>query len=117
MQQTLKLHGHHQIQKLQKYQKNGEIEGVSDGIAEITAKIGNVEAKCKVVVGKSVLGDVNGDDKITLADCTKILAHVKKTKLLTEEEQNKADVNGDGKVTLADYTKVLAHVKKTKLLE
>ena len=63
------------------------------------------------------LGDVNKDEKITLADCTKILAHVKKTKLLTEEEQRRADVNQDGKVTLADYTKVLAHVKKTKILE
>ena len=63
------------------------------------------------------LGDVNKDGKITLADYTKILAHVKKTKLLTEEEQKRADVNKDGKVTLADYTKVLAHVKKTKSLE
>ena len=63
------------------------------------------------------LGDVNKDGKITLADYTKILAHVKKTKLLTEEEQRRADVNQDGKVTLADYTKVLAHVKKTKMLE
>ena len=62
-------------------------------------------------------GDVNKDGKITLADYTKILAHVKKTKLLTEEEQKRADVNQDGKVTLADYTKVLAHVKKTKMLE
>ena len=103
--------------KIAKVSEEGEIEGVSDGIAEITAKIGDVEAKCKVVVGKSMLGDVNGDDKVTLADCTKILAHVKKTKLLTEEEQKRADVNRDGKVTLADYTKVLAHVKKTKLLE
>lgn len=63
------------------------------------------------------LGDVNKDGKITLADYTKILAHVKKTKILTEEEQALADVNQDGKVTLADYTKVLAHVKKTKLLD
>ena len=63
-----------------------------------------------------LLGDVNGDGNITLADCTKILAHVKKTKILSEEEQQRADVNVDGKVTLADYTKVLAHVKKTKLL-
>ncbi|MBR3090861.1 MAG: hypothetical protein IKH10_02570 [Bacteroidetes bacterium] len=64
-----------------------------------------------------LLGDVNEDGKITLADYTKILAHVKKTKILTEEEQVLADANQDGKVTLADYTKVLAHVKKTKLLD
>ena len=63
-----------------------------------------------------ITGDVNGDGKVTLADCTKVLAHVKKTKLLTGEELKRADVNCDGNVTLADCTKVLAHVKKTKLL-
>jgi len=73
--------------------------------------------KYSIIDKKQNLGDVNEDNKVTLADCTKILAHVKKTKLLTEEEQKRADVNKDGKVTLADYTKVLAHVKKTKLLE
>lgn len=85
----------------------------SDDPTEITS---NNELTIKIN-GNGNKGDINGDNKITLADCTKILAHVKKTKLLTEEEQNKADVNEDGKVTLADYTKVLAHVKKTKLLE
>ena len=62
------------------------------------------------------IGDVNQDGKITLADYTKILAHVKKTQLLTGDALKAADVNRDGKVTLADYTKVLAHVKKTALL-
>lgn len=66
---------------------------------------------------KYPLGDVNGDGSVTLADYTKVLAHVKKTKMLTQEEQKRADVNQDGKITLADYTKILAHVKKTKLLE
>ena len=72
-----------------------------------------------IIVGrnKNILkGDVNLDGKITLADYTKILAHVKKTQLLTGNALNAADVNNDGKVTLADYTKVLAHVKKTVIL-
>ena len=64
----------------------------------------------------SLIGDVNKDGKITLADYTKILAHVKKTQLLTGDALKAADVNKDGKVTLADYTKVLAHVKKTASL-
>ncbi len=61
-------------------------------------------------------GDVNGDEKITLADYTKILAQVKKTSELEGDALEAADVNGDGKVSLADYTKVLAHVKKTSML-
>ena len=64
-----------------------------------------------------LLGDVNGDDKVTLADYTLALSHIKKTKLLTGDSLARADVNGDGRVTLADCTLILAHVKKTKLLE
>ena len=98
--------------------ENGIIEAKSIGETIITAKTQNGKtASCNLKVINYLLGDVNKDGKITLADYTKILAHVKKTKLLTEEEQKRADVNQDGKVTLADYTKVLAHVKKTKMLE
>lgn len=61
-------------------------------------------------------GDVNGDGKVTLLDYGLVLAHVKRTKLLTGEELERADVNGDGKVTLLDYGLILAHVKRTKLL-
>lgn len=61
-------------------------------------------------------GDVNGDGKVNLIDYTKILAHVKKTKLLKESEQAPADVDNNGKINLVDYTKVLSHVKGTKLL-
>ena len=74
------------------------------------------DAQTFIVEQVYTLGDVNKDGKITLADYTKILAHVKKTQLLTGEALKAADVNKDGKVTLADYTKVLAHVKKTALL-
>lgn len=61
-------------------------------------------------------GDVNGDNKVTLIDYGLVLAHVKRTKLLTEEEFERADVSVDGKVTLIDYGLILAHVKRTKLL-
>ena len=104
--------------------ENGEIKGIKEGKTTISVQTldGNTSLEIDINVitttdTESYLkGDVNTDNKITLADCTKILAHVKKTKLLTEDEQKRADVNEDGKVTLADYTKVLAHVKKTKLL-
>ena len=61
-------------------------------------------------------GDVNGDGKVTLIDYGLVLAHVKRTKLLTGEELQRADVNEDKKVTLIDYGLILAHVKRTKLL-
>ena len=63
------------------------------------------------------IGDVNGDKKVSLLDYGLVLAHVKRTKILTGDMLERADVNGDGKVTLLDYGLILAHVKRTKLLE
>ncbi|SFC79259.1 leucine-rich repeat protein [Ruminococcus albus] len=63
-----------------------------------------------------IIGDVNGDGVINVADISKVAAHVKGKKLLTEEQQKRADVNGDGKITVTDITKIAAHVKGKKLL-
>lgn len=67
--------------------------------------------------GNAEKGDINGDGKVSLLDYGLVLAHVKRTKLLTGEQLERADVNGDDKVTLLDYGLILAHVKRTKLLE
>ena len=62
------------------------------------------------------IGDINGDGKVNITDVALINAHVKKTKLLTGEDLEKADINGDGKVNITDVALVNAHVKKVKLL-
>ena len=69
-----------------------------------------------VEASKEQLGDVNGDGAVTLADCTKILKHVKKTQYLTEEELRRADINGKDGITLADYTKLLKYIKNKEPL-
>lgn len=105
-----------------KVDKDGVVKAINAGTATVTATAGTKTATCTVnvkdlqIIETILKGDVNGDGKITLADCTKILAHVKKTQLLNGDNLLAADINGDGKVTLADYTKVLAYVKKTTLL-
>ena len=58
-----------------------------------------------------IKGDANGDGAITVTDISKIAAHVKGIKALSEEEQKHADVNGDGAITVTDISKVAAHVK------
>ena len=63
-----------------------------------------------------LIGDINGDGKVSLLDYGLVLAHVKRTKLLEGEQLQRADVNGDNKVSLIDYGLILAHVKRTKLL-
>lgn len=56
-------------------------------------------------------GDVNGDGKVNAADITKVAAHIKGKKSLTDDEKKRADVNGDGKVNAADLTSMAARVK------
>lgn len=64
-----------------------------------------------------LLGDVNGDGKLSTADAGKVNADVRKTKLLTDSYDKKvADVNGDGKLSTADVGKINAHVRNTKKL-
>ncbi len=59
-----------------------------------------------------LIGDVNGDGKVTIADYGKILNHCKRIVLLDGYALTCADVNNDGRVTIADYGKVLNHCKR-----
>ena len=63
-----------------------------------------------------VKGDVNNDGMITVSDISKIAAHVKGKKSLTDEEFERAEVSGDGILTVTDIAKVAAHVKGKKAL-
>ena len=110
-------------ESIAKVDEKGKVTAIAVGKTEITAKSKNgKEDKCIVLVDDNVpettykKGDVNGDGKVTLIDYGLVLAHVKRTKLLTGEELQRADVNEDKKVTLIDYGLILAHVKRTKLL-
>lgn len=66
---------------------------------------------------ETLLGDINGDGKVTMFDCSEVLLHVKKIKLLTGAALESADVNGDGKVTMFDCSEILLHVKKVKFIK
>ena len=64
-----------------------------------------------------VIGDINGDGKVTTLDYMKVNADLTGTVTLTEYELKCADVIGtDGKVTTADAMRINAHVKGTKHL-
>lgn len=104
-------------QKVAKVNQYGEITLLAPGTATITVTtLNGKKATCNITVLDYLAGDVNEDGKVNLIDYTKILAHVKKTSILTGKALQIADVNKDNKVNLIDYTKVLAHVKKTALL-
>jgi LysM repeat protein len=60
---------------------------------------------------KTVKGDVNGDGKIDVTDVSKLTAHVKGVKPLTDSEKKAADINNDGKIDVADVSKLSNVVK------
>ena len=60
-----------------------------------------------------ILGDANGDGKVTVADATTVLRHAAKIEYITAENLLKAaDVNKDGDVTIGDATKLLRFIAK-----
>ena len=64
-----------------------------------------------------LLGDVNGDGKVTTIDFVRVNSHARGVTLLSDYELKCADVVGtDGKVTTADEIRINAHAKGTSLL-
>ena len=53
-----------------------------------------------------LLGDVNGDGKIDIADATMIQKYAAETEDLTATQLLAADANADGKVNVTDATQI-----------
>lgn len=64
-----------------------------------------------------LIGDANGDGKISIVDATIIQKHLAKMREIPENHIKYADLNGDGKITVTDATivqKKIAGIIKTK---
>ena len=102
----------------------GKVTLKAKGSTTITVKNANGTAEAKITltvgdetsVGDFILGDVTGDGKIDVTDLSKVAAHIKGKKQLSETAAKAADVNGNGKVDITDLSKIAAHVKGKKLL-
>lgn len=53
-----------------------------------------------------LVGDINSDGKVSVADYNLIRKHIVGNIKLTGDKLNRADVNSDGKVTAADYIRI-----------
>ncbi len=53
-----------------------------------------------------ILGDANGDGKVTIIDATYIQRHLAEIEILTEEQLVSADTYKDGKITILDATQI-----------
>ncbi len=75
---------------------------------EITVAEGNVELDAKI----HLLGDVNGDGRTNVGDCSLLVAHVKGLSEITDAYLLQCgNLNGDKLVNVGDCSVLLAHVK------
>ena len=64
----------------------------------------------EVKVQSGVMGDVTGDDKVTMGDVVKLARAVSGYTKLSEQETQLGDVTRDGKITMGDVVKVARYV-------
>mgnify|MGYP002527156818 CR=1 FL=1 len=80
-------------------------------IYEKTHKIKIQEYECVV------LGDINGDGKITPADYVNIKNHIMNISYLKDLKYEAADVDKNKNITPADYVRVKNHIMNVKLID
>ena len=68
----------------------------------------SINVFCRVIQNSEndLLGDANGDGKVSNADALAIVRHSIKAAKIPEDRQHCCDVNGDGKITNADALQI-----------
>ncbi len=84
--------------------ENGVVKGVSVGETTITLTCGEASVTVKVTVTPPVLGDPDGDGRITVNDVTMIQMYCAEMIDATEAQKKQMDINGDGKISILDAT-------------
>lgn len=82
----------------------------SDSALADKSKIEAASGTVTVDTATGLLGDVNNDGDITMADANAIVRHVANIELIAVDRQQYADVNKDGGITMADANAVVRHV-------
>ena len=82
------------------------IEKIEGGTA-----VGEIKTGAKIKIGEKeytavVLGDNNGDGKVSSSDYVKIKNVIRGKEKNSELQTKASDVNGDGKISSADYVKI-----------
>ncbi|MBQ9247031.1 MAG: dockerin type I repeat-containing protein, partial [Ruminococcus sp.] len=66
---------------------------------------------------EQILGDVDGDGEVTIADATLISRYNAQMIQFTDQQLLKADVDGDGEITVIDVTWVQRYLNEMKAPE
>ncbi len=90
--------------------KDGQVVAIGKGTATITAKVGTHTATCKVTVSnKIVIGDVDADGTVTIADALMIFKYKSGEITLSSTALKAADTDKNGTVELADALKIFKY--------
>ena len=60
--------------------------------------------------GSRIMGDVDGDGEVTIADATMIMKYIVSVETLNASQERVADVDGDGIVTIKDATNIQKYI-------
>jgi hypothetical protein len=67
-----------------------------------TIDLANVDYMCFGEVSSHIVGDVNGDGEVNIADINAVINII-----LSDDSNSLADVNGDGEVNIADINAII----------
>ena len=83
-----------------------------NGVKASSSSTENMKVDGTITVFDRLKGDINNDDKITIADVSLLYRHVRKTKVIEDNETLEvSDLTGDDKITIADVAKLYRYVR------
>lgn len=89
---------------------------LTDGLSSLADKNGNPVSvritAAKITVTQGVLGDVNGDGSVSIADVVLLNRSVLRLITLSDTAKKLGDVTGDGSISIADVVKLNRYVLK-----
>ncbi len=89
--------------------ETGIITAKSAGVATITAKVGSHTVSCIVTVNDYMVGDINGNGKVEIADALLIFKHKSGEIVLDANALLAADTDKNGKVEIADALRIFKY--------
>ena len=83
-----------------------------NGVKASSSSTENMKVDGTITVFDRLKGDINNDDKITIADVSLLYRHVRGTKVIEDSKTLEvSDLTGDDKITIADVAKLYRYVR------